>query len=186
MKETVKERLIRFLENEGIPRTRFEKSIGVSNGYLLKLRGTPKLDKLNRIIEKYPQLNKMWLLAGEGSMLNGVEMKTKEEFYGAAKREKINMILKIINHYTSGDKELFAKLINVSVDTVETWISRGNFDVERIYDNCNDLSAIWLLTGEGNMFYNDNPKLVEVQKENILLRSKILVYEKILKEKGIL
>ena len=184
MKETVKDRIMEFLNSEGIPRTRFEKSIGVSNAYLLKLRGTPKVDKLNKIYEVYPHLNKIWLLTGEGEMYS--DTTNAENFYGETKGRKKQMILQVINHYTSGDNEIFAKLVNVSVETIETWIRKGNFDVERVFNSCSDLSAVWLLTGEGNMLYNDDPQISKLQKENDFLRGKIDTYENILKAKGLL
>ena len=48
----------------------FERRIGVSNGYLYSLHECPSNDKLSKIFEAFPQLSRVWLLAGEGPMLN--------------------------------------------------------------------------------------------------------------------
>jgi len=47
----------------------FEKSIGVSNGYVKNLKKTIGLDKLEKIIELYSKYNVLWLLTGQGDML---------------------------------------------------------------------------------------------------------------------
>lgn len=48
----------------------FEKKCGFSNGYLASLKDCPSSEKLAIILDKYPNLNKVWLLTGEGEMLN--------------------------------------------------------------------------------------------------------------------
>lgn len=69
MKETVKERLIKFYEFKGLTKREFERSCGLSNGYIDKLRNCPSQQKLEIIYLTYPDLNKIWLLTGEGEML---------------------------------------------------------------------------------------------------------------------
>lgn len=66
---TVKERLIRFYEAKGLSKSGFEKMVGLSNGYIDKLRNCPSNDKLEIIYLKFPELNRIWLLTGEGEML---------------------------------------------------------------------------------------------------------------------
>lgn len=72
MENTVKQRIIEFISYKRIGQGKFEKSVGLSNGYLNKLRHCPSEEKLQKIIGKYPELNKNWLLTGEGSMLKDV------------------------------------------------------------------------------------------------------------------
>lgn len=69
MNETVKDRLLSFLNYLEIGQNKFEKNVGLSIGYLNKLRHEPSPSKLRMIINKYPQLNSDWLLTGEGEML---------------------------------------------------------------------------------------------------------------------
>lgn len=69
MEQTVKQRLISFIKNKGIGQGKFEKIVGLSNGYLNQLRNEPSRPKLEMIIGAFPELNKEWLLTGEGDML---------------------------------------------------------------------------------------------------------------------
>lgn len=69
LEKSVKSRIIEFYTTQGLSKREFECSIGVSNGYIDKLRNCPKPDKLERIYLTYPNLNKVWLLTGDGEML---------------------------------------------------------------------------------------------------------------------
>ena len=69
MEQTVKERIMEFIRYEKIPVYRFEKSCGISNGYIRSVNKTPGSDKISKILSAYPRLNPNWLLTGEGSML---------------------------------------------------------------------------------------------------------------------
>ena len=66
---TVKDRIKAFCKAEGIAVSAFEKSIGVSNGYVNAISRSIGIDYLNTIIEKYSILNIEWLLTGRGEML---------------------------------------------------------------------------------------------------------------------
>lgn len=70
MEQSVKERLITFLNHKGLSQRRFERLVGFSNGYLDKLRHAPSIEKTQIIIDVFPELNRTWLLTGEGEMLN--------------------------------------------------------------------------------------------------------------------
>lgn len=50
--------------------TRFEAETGLSRGYLSKLKNEPSPSKILSIVSRFPELNKDWLLTGEGEMLN--------------------------------------------------------------------------------------------------------------------
>ena len=67
--ENVKTRLSAFYKEIGITKREFERRCGFSNGYLDKLKDCPSSDKLEIIYLQFPQLNKIWLLTGEGEML---------------------------------------------------------------------------------------------------------------------
>lgn len=68
-KQSVKDRILIFINSVGETKSSFEKRCNLSNGYLNQLRSSPSLDKLSEILKNYPQLNKVWLLSGEGEML---------------------------------------------------------------------------------------------------------------------
>lgn len=69
METTVKQRLIEYLKYKGIGQNRFEKKAGLAIGYISKLRIEPSPTKLRSIINAAPDLNKDWLLTGDGEML---------------------------------------------------------------------------------------------------------------------
>lgn len=67
---TVKERIMNFIGQSGLSVNRFERSVGLSVGYLRQLRKEPSREKIEMIISAFPNLNRSWLLTGEGEMLN--------------------------------------------------------------------------------------------------------------------
>lgn len=67
---TVKQRLIAFIKYKGLSQARFEKSVGVSNGFVNNISKGIGADKLQRILSIYPEINQDWLIVGTGSMLN--------------------------------------------------------------------------------------------------------------------
>lgn len=67
-------RLKQFIDFKGISVSAFEHSIGMSNasfGKSLKNNGTIGADKLERILNVYPEISPTWLLTGEGNMFIG-------------------------------------------------------------------------------------------------------------------
>lgn len=58
-----------FIEHQGIRRSVFERSCGFSNGYTRNLKENPSASKIEDILMAYPELNRVWLLSGEGEML---------------------------------------------------------------------------------------------------------------------
>lgn len=70
MENSVKQRLIYFVNAKQISIREFERSIFVSNGYVKSISKGIGVDILRRIIDTYPELNTEWLLYGEGEMLN--------------------------------------------------------------------------------------------------------------------
>lgn len=65
----VKERIKIFIKHVGIPISSFEDSINVANGYVNSISKSIGVDKINKILEVYPNLNLEWLFTGEGEML---------------------------------------------------------------------------------------------------------------------
>ena len=66
---SIKERIEIFIEKQGIRRSAFEKACGFSNGYTRNLKENPSATKIEDILKAYPDLNRVWLLSGEGEML---------------------------------------------------------------------------------------------------------------------
>lgn len=70
---SLKQRLVTFISYKRMPRGEFENSIGVSNGYVNSISKGIGADKLEKICSKYPELNRKWLLYGQGEMLNPIQ-----------------------------------------------------------------------------------------------------------------
>ena len=66
---TTKDRLLKYIEHTGLATSRFENLCGLSNGYVRNLKSQIGEDKLSNILNVFPELSKIWLLTGEGSML---------------------------------------------------------------------------------------------------------------------
>lgn len=65
----VKERVLLFIESLNMPVSRFEKQCGLSNGYLRSVKGAFSINKIEDILKAFPELNREWLLNGNGQML---------------------------------------------------------------------------------------------------------------------
>ena len=66
------DRLIQFIEYIGLSARQFDLSIGAANGYTLRMKknhASVGSDVIENILRKYPQLNVVWLLTGEGDMI---------------------------------------------------------------------------------------------------------------------
>lgn len=74
MAETVKERLSEYLKTKRITKAEFGRSIGVSASYVTSMRDNGRasigVEKIERIRQRYPDLNIEWLLTGSGKMYN--------------------------------------------------------------------------------------------------------------------
>lgn len=68
MENSVKQRLILFLEESNISQAKFEKAAGLSNGYINNLKRSPSANKLQSIFNAFPDINPDWLLTGSGEM----------------------------------------------------------------------------------------------------------------------
>ena len=66
---TISERIRHFIDYRGITVKSFESAAGLSNGYVNGIRKGIGSEKLADILRAFPELNRNWLLFGEGEML---------------------------------------------------------------------------------------------------------------------
>lgn len=71
------------------------------------------------------------------------------------KKVKNQQIRMLVNYYSNGNKSDFARKIGITPQGLSSWITRGTFDLEIIYSKCENISADWLLSGEGNMIKDE-------------------------------
>lgn len=68
----MKERILQFINYKGISNREFEIKCGMSNGYINSMRKGLGTLKIEQVLKQYPELNRNWLMTGEGEMLRGV------------------------------------------------------------------------------------------------------------------
>lgn len=86
--------------------------------------------------------------------------------------DKSLMLEQLVNYYTDGNKARFAAMIGITPQLLSKWIERNTFDAEQLYKGCHNVSADWLLSGEGEMIcekngvdcHNDKPELIALCK----------------------
>lgn len=76
---TVKGRLLTFLRERHITQAEFAAILGVSPAYVGAMRRGLSTAKASRLSEAFPELNRDWLLYGEGEMLNGPAEDERQE-----------------------------------------------------------------------------------------------------------
>ncbi len=67
--ETVKGRLLLFLKEKRLSQTEFGRILGVAPTYIGAMRKSLSADKVNKLTRAFPDLNRDWILYGEGEML---------------------------------------------------------------------------------------------------------------------
>lgn len=86
----VRDRILIFIDAIGITKSRFEKIVGFSNGYIDKLRECPSQKKLDIISNSFPMLSMPWLLTGEGEMLRNSTEEVKAD--GEKSEDEISLV----------------------------------------------------------------------------------------------
>ena len=78
---TIKERILSFLESQGIKKVDFFEATGIqsSNFKGKNMSSQPGGDMLVKVLTIYPNLSAEWLLRGEGEMLKSISNQGKNE-----------------------------------------------------------------------------------------------------------
>lgn len=86
--ESVKDRLSAFLADIGWGQAKFEREIGVSNGFVNSIRQSIQPDKLQRIAKRFPALNISWLMIGDMAGDQMYKIPRPEEYKPAPSENK--------------------------------------------------------------------------------------------------
>lgn len=64
------DRLKLFIKSKRLGQTKFEELVGLSRGYISRVKPSIGVDKLLDIIDVFPDLNLDWLITGKGEMID--------------------------------------------------------------------------------------------------------------------
>lgn len=113
---TIKERLIYYIESKGMTQTAFAKSIGKTDKYFASFK-SPRIETLDVIHGLYPDLNINWLLYNDGCMLS--ESKVDSDIPGMS-LPKMPEVPKIpVNQENNDAIEALMNVINVQKESLK-------------------------------------------------------------------
>lgn len=87
---------------------------------------------------------------------------------------KIARLQRLIDYYCGGNKSNFAKKLSIKPQTLSGWETRDSMDYDLIFAKCENLSAKWLLTGEGDMLEFEKKNNSETIKTDAKTVSELL------------
>ncbi len=116
----VKERLLDFINYKQITNKLFELTAGLSNGYINNFDGNFRTKTLEKVLTAYPELNRNWLLYGEGEMLvtDTASRIVEASIVGANDEVEIDIDTLMREWHTL--PENFANIIGEDIDFVRT------------------------------------------------------------------
>lgn len=108
MENGIKDRINRIIQQNRITKAEFEKKCGMSNGYVNAIRNSVGALKLEQILKAFPDLNREWLLYGEGEMLKSQPHVINSNNTNSSINES-STISKLIEMIEAKDKQLAEK-----------------------------------------------------------------------------
>lgn len=135
---SVKERLLEFLKTKGIGQSKFEKQVGLSNGFVSNIGDSIRSTSLNKIKVHFPDINTSWLLTGEGDMIiqnNKIKFNAPLENLISEMAEQLAANTAILNVLRPIVEELYAENQNERLAKIRIEINKMIEDEgERILD----------------------------------------------------
>lgn len=149
METIAKQRLMQFLDYLKLRPSQFERACGLSNGYVRKLKELPGYEKVEDIKNAFPELNKDWLLTGEGNMLvENCEEYSNQGVMESTVKQRLIEFISVMN-LTQAE---FQRRCNLSSGYINNMVnSIGTAKLRSILSEYPQLNPKWLLTGEGEM-----------------------------------
>lgn len=118
--ETVKDRIIAYIKYIGISQKKFEETVGISNGYVNNVKASPSSTVLQKIFGAYPELNKDWLLTGEGPMLTSDLSGSVHQQSSGDNSPNVNGSGNVVGGVGGGAVEDMATALRKALGTIET------------------------------------------------------------------
>ena len=122
------DRIIQFIQYKGLSARKFDMSIGASNGYTLRMKknhASVGSDVIENIVRTYPQLNLIWLITGEGEMLNSDKAIIPAEGFSKSQIKEIEQIVEA-KIKERQERELKEMLEEIAHEITKRTRSKGN------------------------------------------------------------
>lgn len=110
----IKNRLCTFIEHKRLTNAAFEKKCGLSNGYIRNFKGNLGGKKLEDILTSFPQLNKEWLLFGNGPMLKNGDVSSQTPAPSQEEPQERNSMLDSILSLVESQRKDIETLIQLT------------------------------------------------------------------------
>lgn len=142
---------MKYLKYKGISGYRFERELGMSRGYWSKAVN-PSSDILEKICCIYPDISTEWLLRGRGSMTDEDHTKENDNYMATIKERIVEYLIHKDTNVTRAEQDLgwgkssLLKSTNLTGERLSQFLTYFS-----------DLSAEWLLTGQGEMLKENTP-----------------------------
>lgn len=105
-----KDNLLKYIELQGIKKSDFYRSTGLSNGFLDK-NANISSDKIEIIISNYPDLNLYWLITGQGEMLKSEDIQGSNIAHIAGGTNRFKQEINSTNNGSNIDYNLMQRII---------------------------------------------------------------------------
>lgn len=140
METTVKQRLVQFIRFMHLTQKAFEERCGMGNGYVNSIRRSIGPEKMQDIIREFPELNREWLLYGEGEMLHKNEENSKNNLTAQPQRSNLPATVEVKDNYIEVECPNCGEVIEVEsgavLPLVPPEVTRApNIDLENFRHN---------------------------------------------------
>lgn|GEM_PF-6588120 len=122
----IQQRILTFLAETGLSDREIARQIGVSHSIFGTLRkgSVMGVDKVEKILMAFPEVNRRWLMDGVGPMTSDEKKWSRAEFYDLMKRireslkdndslDAVERAISLVNHLEDENAEMKAELMNL-------------------------------------------------------------------------
>ncbi len=127
----VVERLELYIKSKGMGNYQFEKKVGLSQGYIKRVRNCLHPEKIKRIANVFPDLNIEWMIIGRGEMI----VNTANRLYD-------NEIYRLLKEQNNLQKEMINKL-RMELSEIKTKSIALDKDNKKLVKNLHDMSKMY-------------------------------------------
>lgn len=105
----IKDRIDEFIITKGLSDKAFESIIGISNGLWRKAKSLSE-DVLIKVIEHFPEIDEVWLLRGQGSMIKADNSEPRLD--DVPNSELLQLCRSLVENYQQRD-DVMGKLVSM-------------------------------------------------------------------------